>query len=174
MKTALNSKRLMPLAAILAMLFLAPGAANAQTPQRTSATYGDWTLSCAVAANGSKSCGLIHLVKQGNVAAAQISFGRSSKSGHFTATVQIAANVWLATGLKIAFADDTPALSAPFEWCLSVRCLAEFDLVEADVKRLRSQKEPARVVYKNALQTDMTLPMTFVGFDDAVNALEKQ
>ena len=174
MKTAVTSKRLMPLAAILPILFLASGAASAQTPQRTSATYGDWTVSCAIPANGSKSCGLIQLVKQGNVAAAQISLGRSSKSGHFTATVQIAANVWLATGLKIAFADDTPALSAPFEWCLSVRCLAEFDLVEADVKKLRSQKEPARLVYKNALQADVMLPVTFVGFDDAMNALEKQ
>jgi invasion protein IalB len=45
----------------LGLIVLSFGRAAAQTPQQTTATYGDWTVSCAVSPNagGQKTCAVL-------------------------------------------------------------------------------------------------------------------
>jgi hypothetical protein len=48
--------------------------------------------------------------------------------------------------------------------------VADLELTNADIEKLRSQVKPGRMTYKNALQTDVTVPVSFAGFADALNA----
>lgn len=157
---------------IFALLAFGQGAL-AQMPQRTSATYGDWTLACALTAAGKRSCGVVQLVR-GKALAAQIGIGRTAaEDRRMVFNVQTAANVWLPGGVRLTLGDAS-TLSAYFEWCASGRCLADDNLTGSDVMKLRAEKDSARLSYKNAAQAEVTMPVSFIGFDDAMDAFEKQ
>jgi invasion protein IalB len=65
-------------------------------------------------------------------------------------------------------------LSAGFKWCITGRCLADADLSDVDIKHLRAQTVPGKIVYKTASQADVSIPVSFNGFSDALDALLKQ
>jgi invasion protein IalB len=146
--------------------------------QRTSAVYEDWTLSCAIVsgANAAKSCGLVQVQKNSGQGAAvsQIGFGRNTKADPLKMSIEVNANTWISPGVKLFASAGAPAITAQFRWCISTRCLADVDLSEADVKNLRGQQERGRILYKDASQVDVSIPVSFKGFSEALNALEQQ
>lgn len=148
-------------------------AGYAQTPQRTLATYGDWTVSCSIASAGNKSCGLVQIARK-DAATATLGIGNTANNRSLTFTVLICENVWLPTGLQLILNANGPTLSAPFKWCTARRCFANRDLSDADIKNLRIQKTQAKLVYKTASQTDVSIPISFSGFSDALDALQKE
>ena len=156
------------------ILILAPGMAHAQ--QRTMAMYGDWTLSCAIASGTSKSCGLVQEQKLAGSTSpvSQIGIGRDIKTDVFKISIQISADAWMPTGVKLIAGNNAPAVNAPFKWCVSTRCLAEADLSDADIKNLRAQKDAGKLVYKTASQADVSLPVSFSGFNEALDALQNE
>jgi invasion protein IalB len=169
-----NSGHSLLVSAIILLSLLSEDSVRAQMPQRTSATYGDWTLSCAITSNAKKSCGLVQLARDKS-AAVQIGIGRAAgEDGKIVFTVQTVANVWLPDGVTLTLGADGPTISAFFEWCSAGRCLANNNLNEFDVEKLRAQKDPARLSYKNAAHAEITIPVSFVGFNDAMEALQKQ
>jgi len=167
------------------MLQIISGVAHAQ--QRTMAIYGDWTLSCVIASGGAKSCGLVQSQKLANQSSAisQIGIGHSAKTDLLKVSIEITPNAWMLTGVKLIASDSAPAITgplkyttavitAPFKWCTSTRCLAEADLSDANIKTLRTQKEPGTLVYKTASQADVSIPVSFNGFGEALDALQKE
>jgi invasion protein IalB len=146
--------------------------------RQTMAMYGDWTLSCVKASGdaGAKSCGLIQVQKFGSqtAAASQIGIGRATSAQPFRFSIEVPSDVWMPSGVKLNDAGNKTVVSAPFKWCVSTRCLADFDLADNDIKILRAQKEPAKILYKTATQADVSIPVSFNGFSDALDALLKQ
>jgi invasion protein IalB len=155
------------------VVFLAPGNAFAQ--QRITAIYGDWELSCTTAsgAGGAKSCGLVQIQDETS-AASQFGIGRSKTEEPFKVFIVVPADVWMPGGIKLIADDNTAAITAPFKWCIPTRCLADAELSDSNIKSLRGQKDPAMLTYKTASQADVSIPVSFNGFRDAMEALLKQ
>jgi invasion protein IalB len=154
--------------ALLGVIVLGIGAAHAQ--QRTMAIYGDWTLSCTMASDR-KSCGLIQSQKvQGQTSpVSEIGVGRRS-DGRFRLFIEISADAWIPGGVKLIA--DASAITTAFEWCIAPRCLADVDLTDNEIRNLRAQRKAGRIVYKNGSQADVSIPLSFNGFSDALEALQ--
>jgi invasion protein IalB len=159
---------------LLCCFLLASGGAQAQ--QRTTAIYGDWTLSCVIAAGGGKSCGLVQSQKTASqsFSASKIGIGRIAKNDPLKISVEIGADVWIPTNVQLITGDNVPILTATFKWCVSTRCLADAVLSDANIETLRSQKSPGMLAYKTASQADVPIPILFNGFGEALDALQKQ
>lgn len=158
--------------------FLVLGIGLAHAQQRTMAIYGDWTVSCAITSGPkqAKSCGLVQVQKTNGQAgaASQIGIGRNTKTDPLKMSIEISANAWIPTGVKLFTSASAPAITAQFKWCISTRCLADADLTDADVSNLRAQKQPGRITYRNGSQADVSTPVSFSGFSEALDALQKE
>jgi invasion protein IalB len=163
-------------ASSLSAILLSASVAHAQ--DGTTALYGDWTLSCANSptSGASKSCGLVQVQKISGQSAAisQIGIGRVAKNDPFRISVMIGADAWLPSGVRLVTNDNAPAITASFKWCTSTGCLADFDLSDADIGALRVQKDPANLVYKTASKVDVSIPVSFRGFNEAFEVLQKE
>ena len=162
--------------ALSGFLILTICVADAQ--ERTLATYGDWTVSCAKASRSGagKSCGLVQVQKNKGqtTTVSQIGIGRDIKTDPVKISIEIGANAWIPTGVKLTASDNAFVIIASFKWCISTRCLADAELSDVDIKNLRAQKDAGRIVYKSASQTDVSIPVSFSGFSEALNALQKE
>jgi invasion protein IalB len=150
--------------------------AYAQAPQRTTATYDDWTVSCSMDAAGRKTCELVHqiTINQGRVSlAAQLTISRAKLGDPFKVSLQVPSNIWIAAGVKFVFSNNEPSISTNFRWCLPARCLADANLTDAVLRKLRTTTEPGRLEFKEATQSDVSLPVSFKGFGPALDVLEK-
>lgn len=147
-------------------------AAYAQTPQRTTATYGDWIVSCVMPPNpgSKKSCAI---VQPQSDPVSQTTISRASANEPFKLFFQVPTNVWYQGGVSFVADQSEPLLLATFRWCIPTRCLADADLTDAIINKLRAQKKPGRIVYKNASQADVSIPLSFRGFSEAMDALQK-
>jgi len=154
-------------------LLVTAGLAYAQ--QRTTATYGDWTLSCVIASSGMKSCGLVQSQKIGSqsLSVSQIGIGRIAKDDPLKISVEIGPDVWVPTGVKLTTGGNVPILAAIFKWCVSTRCLADAVVSDANIETLRSQKVSGKLAYKTASQEDVSIPVSFNGLGEALDALQK-
>lgn len=162
----------------LIVLVLGFGHADAQTPQQTTATYGDWTVSCAVSPNagGQKTCAVLQsqTIPGQSSPISRVVITRFKPNEPLRLSFQAATNVWVLTGVSFVTEQSEPLLVAPFKWCVPARCLADIDLTEAVINKMRLQKTAGRISYKNALQADVQIPLSFAGFSEAMDAFQKQ
>jgi invasion protein IalB len=77
-------------------------------------------------------------------------------------------------GAKLVFGDGSSVITAAFKWCVSTQCLGDYDLSEANLKTLHGKSAAGRLVYKTASQADVSIPVSFRGLSDALDALLKQ
>src|SRR5579859_5967608 len=80
--------------------------ADAQLPQRTASTYGDWVVRCEVAPGPPtvKSCDLAQLFEsksQAPPAVSQIMITRPNKKEPVRMVVQLQANILIAPGIRV-------------------------------------------------------------------------
>lgn len=171
-----NCKRRLLVQMLLAIFYMFPvmSLANAQTPQRTTAAYYDWTVSCATTAAGHKSCGLVQTLQSQTSPAGQIGIGRSAGNGAMRLSVEVPANVWLPGGLKLVLSDRKTVVSATFKMCVAGRCIADADLTNEQIDMMRTQANAGSVEYANAAQSNVSLPVSFHGFAEATEALKKE
>jgi invasion protein IalB len=155
--------------------------AAAQAPQRTTATYEDWTIRCetqpaAPPQPARKSCEMFQATQvQGQPQpVTQIAIGRAVKTEPFRLVMQVPVNLWLASGVKLVYDDKQPPLSGAFKRCLPIGCFADVDLADDMVKRLRSRTDPGRLEFKDATQRNVNIPVSFKGFSQAYDALLKE
>jgi invasion protein IalB len=159
------------LALVVSIVF---NSVHAQTPQRTTATYDDWTVTCANTA-GVKSCEMAQSQSmQGQpTPVSQITIGRVAKNEPLKIGFQVAADLWLQAGLKVIIDEKEAPLSATFRWCVPTRCLADADLTDAITKKLAGRTEPVRLLWKDSSQRDVTVPVSLNGFSPALNAMNE-
>ncbi len=151
------------------------GAAMAQAPQRTTATYEDWTVRCEVH-EATKACEMTQAAQvQGQAnPLTQIAIGRPSKTEPLKIVFQVPINVWLPTGVRLTTDDRDPGLLASYKRCIPGGCFADSELKDDVVRRMRSATENGKLHFKDAAQKDVTIPVSFKGFGQALDALAKQ
>lgn len=148
-------------------------------PASTSATYGDWVLRCQRVGEGDKAQRLCEVAQtlqvQGQQAPiAQIAFGRVNPSEPLRFTVALPSNISLPGSVVISFGEKV-ATPMAMSWrrCVPGACIADGAPNAEDMKALRAAAEPGRLVFKDAAGRDVTLPLSFRGFAQAVDALQK-
>jgi invasion protein IalB len=160
--------------ATLAMSASVAAHAQTQTPQRTTATYHDWTVRCEVGPTG-KICEMAQAMQiQGQAQpVTQIAIGQQSKNAPMKIVLQVPINVWLPAGAKLIINEKDPGIAAIYGRCLPAACLADADLKDDQIKKLRGLSENGKLQFKDAAQQDVAIPVSFKGFDQAFDALQK-
>jgi invasion protein IalB len=152
------------------------GAADAQAPQRTTATYDDWTVSCATQAQTQMICDLSQAqrVQGQSNPTTQVTISRPEKNKQYKIGIVVPADVWLQTGVRLTVEENGPPTVATFTLCLPNRCLAEANLSDEMMKRLRTRTDPWKLEFKEASQRDVSMPVSAKGFGQALTFMEKQ
>jgi invasion protein IalB len=161
----------MPIWTAVASL-LVSSAAAAQVPQLTTATYDDWTVRCEMH-DTVKTCEMEQGSQIQGQPVSQIALGRPSKGAPFRIVFQVPINVWLPAGVTMVLEDKDPGISATFKRCVGNGCFADIDLNDDTVRKLRARTANGKLLFKDAGQRDVTIPVSFKGFGPAFDAMAK-
>ena len=158
----------------LAVAAIAP---RAGAQQSTTATYQDWTLRCAITAGSPshKSCDMEQVAHLPNTQQpfSRVGLTRAAKGEPMTLSVQVPVNVWLATGIRIEIGGKDAGSPSPFTRCAPAGCFAAIPLTDAEIQTFRAGTATAAVVFANAAQQKVAVPLSFKGFSQAFDALAK-
>ncbi|MDT7950932.1 MAG: invasion associated locus B family protein [Acetobacteraceae bacterium] len=144
-------------------------------PQQTTATFGNWVLRCVHPASGPQLCEVVQLVQQEGRAIAQMAIGSLGKDKPLRMTVVVQPNVSFAKKPVLAGpGKEREDVSFTWERCLPELCLADADVSEATLQRIRSWSQPARLSYSDAGGRDVELPLSPTGLPQALDALAKE
>ena len=148
--------------------------AFAQTPQRTTATYDDWVVRCEMG-GVAKICEMTQStqVKGQPEPITLIAIGRQAKNGPVKIVFKIPVNVWLPAGAKLTTDDNKDDVAAGFSRCTPAGCFAETDIKDSLVKKLRGLTTNGKLQFKDAGEHDVAVPVSFKGFGDAFDAMQK-
>lgn len=148
-------------------------------PVSTSATYGDWVLRCQRVGEGDKTqrvCEVAQTIQvQGQQSPiAQIALGRLGAADPLKVTVALPTNISLPGTVTMALNDKDPS-PMPMTWrrCLPGACIADAVPSADALKAFRAAGDPGRLVFKDATGRDVTLPFSFRGLAQALDALTK-
>jgi invasion protein IalB len=164
------------LSAVLLAGAAATTLARAQIPQRTTATYEDWTVRCETRGTPpAKNCEMVQAVTaQGQASpVTQIAVGRATPKDAVKIVFQLPVNVWIPAGVKFTYDPKIAPLTASFRWCVPAGCFADLDVKDDVVRRLRSATQ-GRFEFKDASQRVVAIPVSFKGFGQAFDALSKE
>jgi invasion protein IalB len=168
-----------------AILTLVAAATQAQTapqqsapnPQRTTATYQDWTVRCETRGTPPvKQCEMVQAVTAPGQAnpVTQVAVGRAGAKDPVRMVFQLPVNIWVPAGLRFVYDAKAQPLTAGFKWCAPAGCFADIDLNNDMIKRFRGITAQGRFEFKDAAQRDVAIPVSFKGFGQAFDALIKE
>lgn len=147
-------------------------------PSVTTASFGDWTARCEKGAGdkAQRICEAVQTVQLPNqqVAVAQIAFGHASNVEPLKLVVVLPVDVWFPSTVKISAGDKDPAgVELAWRRCLPVGCFAESAGSDEAARRWRGESGQGRITFKDGLNRDVTLPVSFRGLAQALDALAK-
>jgi invasion protein IalB len=154
--------------------------------QIVTKAYGVWALRCRKA-NGKKgeaakapqdrACEISETLEAQDHSGpiAKLSVGRPGSKGALHAVVILPNNISFPSSVHIR-SDDKDIWGVNLDWvrCIPGGCFAETILSDATVKHWHDSKSKGQIVFKDASGDDVSLPMSFVGFGEALDALEKE
>jgi invasion protein IalB len=158
----------------------APAAATAavQEPQRTTATYGDWVLRCEILPGppAQKNCDMEQLAQvQGQTnPISRVAIPLPIKGEAPKLFVQLPVNASFAAPIKIMTDGKDAGVTTPFRRCVPAGCFGELDLKDDLQKKFRAAGEPGKIVFNDASDHEVAIPLSFKGFAQAYEALLKQ
>jgi invasion protein IalB len=161
---------------LLASVVFIAVAGRAFAQQSTAATYGDWVVRCTMQGTpAKKACDMEQTTEaQGkNTPVSRVAIAQPMKAPPINLIVQLPVNVWMASGVRIEMNDKDPGYSGHFVYCAPAGCFAEVEVTADTLKKFRTTTAPGRIVFKNAGQRDVAIPISFKGFGDAYDALVK-
>lgn len=166
--------RLLNVAATTALISAVAGSAVAAAPQRTTATYGDWTLRCVMQGQ-TKVCEMAQSmqIKGQTRPITQIAIGRQAKNDPMRIVFEVPINVWLPDGVKLTTDNKKLEISATFTRCMPIGCFADVEISKAQIKDLRDLKKAGKLQFKDAGKQQIAIPVSFKGFGDAYDAMQK-
>lgn len=153
-------------------------AGRALAQQQTTATYDDWTVRCTAGAGTppQKLCDMEQLfqLKGKEQPFSRVVIARQGKGKPLRLIAQLPVNVFMASGVKIEIGGKDAGLSGAFTRCLPGGCFAAIEIADAALRQLLAAGAPARIVYANAAEQPVAIPLSFKGFSRAFEALQKR
>jgi invasion protein IalB len=166
-----------------ALMFGQAGTAAAQsaqptTPQQTTATYDDWIVRCETRQGppAQKTCEMVQFTQLKGRAGVltQIAIGRPVKARPVKIVIQVPIGVWLPTGVKLVPDGAGAALAATFKRCTPAACFADVDVKDDVIRKFKTAAKPGKLAFRDANQKEVSLPVSFKGFNAAFEALSKE
>jgi invasion protein IalB len=157
----------------LALLIASGIPASAQVPQLTTATYDDWTVRCEVH-DTTKTCEMNQTSQMQGRPVSQIAIGRPNKTAPLRIVFQVPINVWLPAGVTLVADEKDPGMSATFKRCVGNGCFADADLPDLVLRQLSAQAQNGKLLFKDAAQRVVTIPVSFKGFEPAFEAMTRE
>ncbi|MFG1395259.1 invasion associated locus B family protein [Xanthobacter agilis] len=156
----------------------APAApAEGNTPQATTATYGDWVVRCSQpqpqdGAKGGKVCeaatGVQAQGQQGILA--QVVVGRMAKDQPVRLVVQLPNGVFLPPGATLYLDEKAQGgIDTVFSSCPPRGCFADAELKADQLAALKSAKGPGRLEFVNGARKRLAVSISFNGFTAALD-----
>ncbi len=148
-----------------------------ETPQRTTATYGDWIVQCETSAQepAKKLCEMMQTtqVQGGNAPFSRVAVGHPVKGQPVKVVAQVPVNVSFARNVRIQAAADA-VLDGPFARCIPNGCFAEFEARDDVMKKFRAAATAGKLSFPDASGREIDVPLSFKGFNQAFEALAKE
>lgn len=155
-----------------------PPPAPAPEPQRTTATFGDWTLRCVRPERAAPACEVTQTLLDKGVAVAQTAFGRPPGHGEkLRLTILVPSNVSLASGPRLVGAEGEsglPPVELSWRRCVPAGCIADAALSDDQLRRIRARTENARLVFQDSGGREAAMPFAPRGLAAALDALAKE
>lgn len=154
-----------------------PAAPTPSTPERTSATYGDWVLRCEMrtAPATGRGCELLQsLQDQRNQPVAQFALGRLQRNDPARLVILIPSNITIAVPMRINLDDGAAPIPVTLKACGPRGCVADTELSAAVLTRMRARETQGRLEYHNALNAEVALPFSTRGLGQALDALQRE
>jgi invasion protein IalB len=155
----------------------APPAAPANEPQRTTATFGDWTLRCVRAEHAPVQFEVDQVLANEGRPVAKTAFGRPRAGEPMLLSIIVPPNISLASQPRLAGADSENGFAPIFlTWrrCVPQGCVADAALTDDQLRRLRSRSENARILFEDSAGHEASLPFGPHGLAQALDALAKE
>ena len=152
--------------------------ATSQEPQRTTATYGDWVVRCDIppAPPAKKTCDMEQVAQvQGQpnpISRAAIALPAKGETTKLF--IQVPVNVSFAAPVRITADGKDAGVTTPFRRCVPAGCFAELELRDELQKKFRTSADPGKIIFKDAGDHEVAIPLSFKGFAQAYEALLKQ
>lgn len=159
-----------------------PKAGNAPVssePGTTISSYGDWVLRCQRIGAQDKStrvCEVAEMIQvQGqNAPIAQLAIGRMAHGEPLRLTAAVPPAVTFPSTVKVFGEKEKTALDLEWRRCLPGGCFADTLIKDEALKRWRGLSEPGRLTFKDANGREVSLPLSFRGLAQALDALAKE
>lgn len=155
---------------------MAPKAALA-APDRTTETFGDWSIVCATPGAGQRDCEVdTAVILRGQTAPfSRIAITRAGKDKPARIVALVPVNVSIPPGVKVEGDSDKPAISLPFRTCVPSGCFAEAELSKEQVQAFRAPTTAAgRLTVVDASGKSATLQLSLRGLNEALEVYFKQ
>lgn len=141
------------------------------------ARFGDWMLRCS-SVQEVKTCELVQQLQQRaengtQVPVALLAVGRVAKDQPLKFIAQLPSNITIAGGIAIETKPEKPILGS-FVRCLPVGCFADVVLSEEHQKKWQQRKDAGQIVYRDGSERPVALPISFLGFSQAMAAMLKE
>jgi invasion protein IalB len=156
----------------------AQSAKPAQPPIATT-VYGDWDLRCRAAASGgaaSHYCEISQTIESQDQSGpiAKISIGRPSGGTTLHAIVILPNNVSFPSSVHLR-TDQNDKWGVELNWlrCIPGGCFADAELTDATLAHWHDLDTIGSIVFTDAAGDEISLPMTFHGFGQALDAFKK-
>ena len=153
----------------------APGSSQAVAPERTSAQFGDWTLTCAQS-GADRLCEIAQVFyDQQRRPVAALAMDRRAKDQPLRLAFRLPVNVTVVR--PVALLLDTEVASLPFRACAGAACQAELELrddVLVRKLRARAAEQQGRLEWVDAGGHDQGVALSLRGFSAALDALARE
>ncbi len=153
------------------------GPTSAPEPQRTTASFGDWTLRCQRPEGGPQGCEVGQTLFDKTQPVAQTAIGRPSRAEPLRLTILVPANVTLSSPVRMLGSVSEaggPMLELAWRRCIPAGCLADAPLTDGALRRIRSRTDNARLVFQDSATREAVLPFSSRGLPQALDALAKE
>jgi invasion protein IalB len=158
----------------------APAPAPNEAPQRTTAAYANWVLTCDTQPGPppQKTCEIVQVV-QAQAEGKTVPFSRvvvmhPIRGQPIKLVIQVPTNVTLSTNVRIQTADTDPGVAAPFARCAPTGCFVDFELNDDLLKKFRAASGNGKITYADVTGHEVVVPLSFNGFNQAFAALVKE
>jgi invasion protein IalB len=156
-----------------------PVAEKSAQPPVTSTSYGDWALRCRAGGAGEVAAHLCEIsqtieAQDQSGPIAKISVGRPSPGGALHGMIILPNNVAFPSSVHVR-TDENDKWGLEFNWlrCIPGGCFAEAELTDATVAHWHGLDSIGSIVFRDAAGDEISLPITFHGFGQALDALNK-
>jgi invasion protein IalB len=151
-------------------------ATSSAVPDRTTASFGDWTLRCERRVDlppPHRFCEIAQTIQRAGEsgAQAQIALGRIAPGEPLRLTAILPVNATFQPAAKVV-TDGRDGVVLELGWlrCLPAGCFSNAVVSDDTLRKLRLQAEPGRIEYRDGAGREIAVPLSFKGLNEAFDS----